>query len=1190
MANRWTAEQQAAIWAEGSNLLVSAAAGSGKTAVLVERIIRKITDPKQPVDIDRLLVVTFTNAAAAEMRERIIAAITKELDANPDNARLARQLVLAASANIMTIHSFCLNVLRTNFNLAGIDPNFRIADTTENELLRIEALDEVMDEMVEEDEFAEPFADLTDAYSSVKNNTALYQLINRIYDFVMSLSHPKQWLLDASERFSAAGETFDQSEWAQILVSAAKEEVRQALVRYDDMLQKAELDDGMESAHLLLLQERQELAALLEADTYSEWFSRLSSFTFGRFPTAPKKAAPRYRDYIKGVREKIKKNTIGSLVAGLFNLTADQQEHVRRALCPQMRCLSQIVSNLIDRFDEKKAVKNILNFNDLEHGAYHLFTDETGAPTELAKSIRGRFDEILIDEYQDTSKLQESIFNAIKQERNLFMVGDLKQSIYRFRNTDPMLFREKKDAFSTSAGALNRKITLSKNFRSRAEVLDGINYIFERIMSPEAGELDYNEEEMLYPGADFPPGEACLPLENELILLDLEDSDDDGGEKPEKAEAEALAAAKKIDDLISGGYQILTKNGYRTISYRDICILLRATKAWAPVFSQVFSQYGIPCYTDTGGGFLQTQEIDTMICLLKIVDNPYQDIPLLAVLRSQIYAFTTNDLAEIRMKDRAAPFFDALRLKAQESDTLGTAAKAVLSDLREFREKSKYMALDALIWDIYMRTGFYDAQGTLPGGLLRQSNLRLLYLRAGEYEKTSFKGLYQFVRFIDEYQSAGGDYDAARTIGEEQNVVRIMSIHKSKGLEFPVVLLCGLGKRFNKRDLNESVLIHPVYGYGPKFVDQQLRVTYPNAFRTAVKSAIERETLSEEMRILYVAMTRAKEKLVLIGSVNDLSARAYDWGLGIGREAKLKPHKVLSAGCYLDWIGMALISHPDCSALRDGIDYDIPLCADGSRWSITVSHSVSSAPDSIEASQEEFDSDSGADGALLKELTERIAYQYPHDNELDLPTKITVSELKSKYSGLDEEHSVYLYPKPRFLQDAAKKTLSGAARGIAYHTVMRRLELSHTGDLDALQRQIEELTEKGYLTRQEADCVDPHILLRFFQSGTGKRMREANQVRREVLFGIHISAAELDTKYSSESKVMLQGVIDCILFEADGMVIIDYKTDHVTDVQEIVDKYQIQLDSYARAAEIIYSAPVKEKVLYLFDTGAEIRL
>ncbi len=1176
MARSWTPAQQEAISARGADLLVAAAAGSGKTAVLVERIIERITDKEQPVDLDRLLVVTFTNAAAAEMRERIGLALESRLENDPQNELLLRQSALLPRASITTIHAFCHKILRANFHLLGLDPGFSLADPTENELIRLEALDEVIEELYEDPLYGEAFLQLTEAYLDIKNPDGFYRLINHIYDFAMSLPKPEQWLQNSAEKFLPENnEVFDESASAQLLLLAGQEIVRTVMQKYERMLRLADADDGGANLYSFLLAEQVMFENLLLATTYSEFYNALGSVHFRSVPSVPKNAQPRYREEIRALRETVKKKEVKRLVDELFALNASEQKEMLGALHPVMRCLSETVIRLMRRFDEKKNEKNLLNYNDLEHGCYHLFVDETGQKTDLAESVKEQFDEILIDEYQDTSALQEAIFSAIKKEGGLFLVGDVKQSIYRFRNTNPLLFREKKERFSEEKTAKERKIILSKNFRSRKSVLDAVNFIFTRLMSPGAGEIDYNEEEMLYPGAVYPEMSHPLSEKTELHLVEM----GEGGkteDELEKATAEAIVAAQKIRELLDGGYQVLGKDGVRNIRYRDVCILLRSTKNMAVCFAETLATFGIPCYSEAGSSFLQSEEITVMLSLLKIIDNPHQDIPLLAVLRSQLFALSPDDLASIRLKNRNGDFYDAVKKRAADDDMLGKTLADFLLLLKDFRLKNRELSTAELVWYVYMQTGFYEAQATLPGGSLRRLNLRLLYTRAAAFEKTGLKGLYSFIRFIDEYQAIGGDYDAARSIGEEQDVVRIMSIHKSKGLEFPVVILAGVGKQFYTRDLQEKVLIHSELGYGPLYIDTDLGIEYNNGARAAAKQAMHNELLSEEMRILYVAMTRAREKLILLGSGRKLADQVKKCAIG-GVDGRVSAGFALTATSYLDWLLMALLPHPDFALLRTlaGAEIAAPVDAVGEFLLKIIEVDSLSLPETEAVTVEETENDE-----VLAQLLPLLNHTYAHESETGLPAKVTVTEVKRKLTETEPD-SVYLYPRPAFLKKQSGK-LSPAEQGTALHTVLEYLDFCACETLESVCVQIEKMQADGHLTEEESAFVSAEKVYAFTHSDLGRRLQKANDVRCEVSFSI---AADGDELLGRPGKVMLQGMIDCVMFEDDGITVIDYKTDREESAEVIRSRYGVQLSCYKKAAETIFAQKVKGCYIYLFSSG-----
>ena len=1179
MARFWTSAQRAAIDARDADVLVAAAAGSGKTAVLVERIINRITDETQPVDLDRLLVVTFTNAAAAEMRQRIGAALTERLEQFPGDQVAARQLTLLPRASITTIHAFCHRILRSNFHLLDLDPGFRLADPTENELIRLSALEEVIDEMYEDPIYAKDFLALTEAYLNIRQTEDFYGLLNHIYDFAMSLPNPKGWLSDSAERFlTSESEKFDDSPFAEPVLEAGIGKIRAVAEKYNTMIRLADSDDGGADFASFLMAEQAMLLKLLSADTYDAFCENLSQISFQTIPRVPKGAQPRYRDTIRDMRDAVKKD-VKKLLAELFSMNGKEQAEMLRKLYPLMRCLSETVCRLMLRFDEKKTAKNLLNYNDLEHGCYRLFVDEEGSSTPLAETVKEQFDEILIDEYQDTSALQEAIFSAIKKEGGLFLVGDVKQSIYRFRNTNPLLFREKKEQYSEAEDAPCRKIILSKNFRSRAGVLACINYVFTRLMSDENGEIDYNEEEMLYPGLAYPAMEHPMSEDSELLLVETGDAAEEE-ESLEAIEAEAVLAAQKIQALMSEKRQVLGKNGPRQLAYRDFAILMRSTKSTADCFAKTLAAYGIPCYSEVGSSFLQSEEITVMLSLLKIIDNPHQDIPLLAVLRSQMYAFLPDELAEIRLSDRQCDFFDALKKRATVEDALGGRLAEFVEKLSVYREKSRQLGTAELVWYLYMQTGFYEAQATLPGGTLRRLNLRLLYTRAAAFEKTGLKGLYSFVRFIDEYQAIGGDYDAARTIGEEQDVVRIMSIHKSKGLEFPVVLLAGMGRKFNLQDLQKKVLIHSELGYGPQYIDTDLGVVYQNAARAAVKQTLYGESLSEELRILYVAMTRAREKLIMIGSGKNLSGRIKKCVSG-STDMRVSGAFAREAGSYLDWLFMALVAHPDGAILREMSETDMaaPVDHEG-RFSVSVTHI-----DELSMPQAEEIREVQAEPGAFEQLAPLLDSSYAFSEETTLPTKVTVTEVKRALQETEYD-TVYLYPRPDFLKNR-KEHLSSAEAGTAMHTVLERLDYQSSDSIEAIDLQIETLRMQGLLSEEEAAVVDRNKLLSFMKSPIGQRLKNAPKVLREVSFGVYASAEEL---LNRSGTVMLQGIIDCVLFEEAGISILDYKTDRGENPDKVAECYKIQLDCYAKAAETMYGMPVVHRYLYLFHFDCLIEL
>ncbi len=1176
MAREWTTAQKAAIEARNADVLVAAAAGSGKTAVLVERIIERISDSQQPVDIDRLLVVTFTNAAAAEMRQRIGEALTKRLEEEPENELLSRQLSLLPKASITTIHSYCLRVLKANFNALGLDPNFRLADPTENELIRFAALEEVIEAMYEDEVFAEDFLKLTEAYLNIRNSAAFYELINHIYDFAMSLPYPTVWLKEAAERLSCQGD-MNEHPYAMAMVDIGKEYIMSVLEKYDIMLQMARSDEECLDIYPFLLDEKRQVEGVTAAHTYDEFYTLAKNILFDKAPSAPKGSKSEHRKEILKIRDNLKKDWNKKLFEDLFQTDSRTQREVLGKLHPLMVCLSEVVRRLMVCFDAKKDEKNLLNYNDLEHKCFELFVNENGDATQVALSERERFDEILIDEYQDTSPLQEAIFHAIKKERSMFLVGDVKQSIYRFRNTNPTLFRDKKETYSSAAEAPQRKIILSNNFRSRAHVLDAINFVFEQVMSKTVGEITYNEEEKLYPGAQYPEMEKPLSEETELWLINLSGQDED--EALEAAEAEAILAAKRIVELIEGEYQVLGKDGVRTITYRDISVLMRTNKT-AAVFCKTLSAYGIPCYSEAGDSFLESHEIEVMMSLLKIIDNPHQDIPLLTVLRSQLYALTPDELTDIRLADNRCDYFEALEKRARQEDAFGRRLQEFLKDLNCYRDQSRVLDVAELIWYLYMQTGFYEGQSAYEGAAMRRLNLRLLHTRASAFEKTGLKGLYNFINFIDKFKGIGGDFDAARSVGEEQNVVRVMSIHKSKGLEFPVVILSGLGHKINMQDTTKNILIHSNWGYGPKYVDTDLGLSYGNIARTVAKHAMVYEALSEELRILYVAMTRAREKLIMLASDKRFESIAKKY-MSAASQHPVQPVLTGQAKGDVDWLMMALMSHKDGKALRELAEAEPEsLPYSYGQFRIEMVEADSLFPQDEEALQEEQQEENEAEC-----LPELLQYQYAYRDGVTLPAKLTVTELKRKYTE-QEPDAVQLYPRPRFLMTEAGK-LTRSEIGTAMHTVLEWLAYERCGSVQEIHEQVESLVSRGILSEEEAEAVDCNSLFTFMESAIGKRLKTADCVKREFSFAVKTEAEPI---FGVEGQIMLQGTIDCLLFEGEDISVIDYKTDRNGTPEDIAKLYAIQLESYAKAVETIYGKKVRHKYLYLLHFGQLIEV
>jgi len=1274
---KWTTEQEQVIAAKDCNLLVAAAAGAGKTAVLVERIIRKITQKEHPIDIDKLLVVTFTKAAATEMRERIAEAISSFLDKNPASKGIQRQLILLNKASITTIHSFCLEVIRGHFQNIDLDPGFRIADETEVLLLKTEVLQELFEDLYENETEIAGFFELLESYGGNRDDQVLQEMVYNLYNFTQSSPWPQKWLQEISAQFYAPdGIDFSKTRWGQVLLDSVQitlaglqQNMNRAvkIISHSNGLDKYLPVFSDEVALITQMMERCEKASNTKWDDLYRIFQFLA---YSRLPSAAKDADKEQQEIVKQIRDDTKKQ-LNKLKENIFSAESSEIFADLKTIAPLMHCLTQLVITFSQKYAEKKRAKSVVDFNDLEHFCLEILSEQDGEgkvqPSPVALTYRQRFQEILVDEYQDSNLVQEFIIQMISKADvempNVFMVGDVKQSIYRFRQAKPELFLEKYHAYSTDPSSRLRKILLFKNFRSRKEVVGAVNELFQQIMSVTVGELDYTEEEALNPGAAFPD-----PVQNEQIVGgavefhliqteneprktgagsekgEEEQAEDNMGEEEEEEmldsiQCEARLVARRIRGLLETDDQgrffaIYDKQNkeYRKVAYKDIVILLRTTKNWADVFRDEFVAAGIPAFADTGSGFLKTTEVQVILSLLQIIDNPLQDIPLLAVLRSPLASFTTEELAELRLSKRKAPLFEALQtlvqveineqeeqeeqepernedqkqqqqqrqklaLALEKNDSAREKAIKFYSKLRRWQEKSLYLSTDQLLWQIYTETGYYSIVGAMPAGEQRQANLRILFERARQYEETSYKGLFNFINFIDQLKTSKGDMGSAKILGENDNVVRIMSIHKSKGLEFPVVILAGCGKKFNLQDMNKRILLHQDLGLGPDVVDYRLRLAFPSLPKQAIREKIRMETLSEEMRILYVALTRAREKLIVTGAVSDIVKAKVKWLRCAEVEKNRIPiYDILKGERYLDWIGpilmrassawqMQLWNRQDVSDLGGGQEQQEDT--DFSQW-------LEGLEDSLKKGAEEENS-LGEKGEVGKEIQRRLSWQYSYSPLSKVPAKVSVTELKRRFEEQYETPEYTLkMKKPLFLEE--KKGLSAAEVGTVMHFVMQHLDFSpqDAENERSIEKQIQRLIEKDLLTRQQAESIAVNKIITFTNSLLGKRMLASDSVHREVPFNIEIPCEEVYPVLAEQGyseNILLQGIIDCYFEEADGLVLVDYKTDEVPKggSETLRARYETQIAYYTRALEQLTQKKVKEKVIYLFDNGEILR-
>ncbi|MBB6443497.1 helicase-exonuclease AddAB subunit AddA [Bacillus benzoevorans] len=1239
----WTNDQWKAIMAGGQDILVAAAAGSGKTAVLVERMINKVLAKVNPINVDELLVVTFTNASAAEMRSRISEALEKALNADPASVHLRKQLSLLNRASISTIHSFCLEVIQKYYYLIDIDPGFRIADETEAQLMRDEVLEELFEaEYGKKDN--EAFFRLVDSFTNDRSDMALMGIIRELYDFARSNPEPEKYLGQVAAMYDVESFTsINELPFIEPLLFDIRLQLDGIKAMLKQALDLTKLPGGPAPRAENLLDDLVIVDTMLTAskDSWNLLYEAMQGWSFSRAK------ACKGDDFNKELIEQAQKlrddakKKLQDLQKELFSRRPESFLRDLKEMQPIMETLVLMVQSFSERFSAVKREKGLVDFADLEHYCLEILLDPDAknngvlSPSNAALHYRDIFKEVLVDEYQDVNMVQETIIGMVTKDGeasgNLFMVGDVKQSIYRFRLAEPNLFLDKYNRFTNSGDNSGLKIDLARNFRSRKEVLAGTNYLFKQIMGVIVGEIEYNEDAELVKGAAYPEEE---PYPIELLLIDVEkdekETEEDNpaadtvfdADELEQSQLEARMMAKKIKAMIASRVSVFNPKNKtsRPVMYRDIVILLRSM-TWAPQILEEFKQQGIPAYANLSTGYFQATEMTIMMSLLKVIDNPYQDIPLASVLRSPIIGLDEEELAQIRIQQRQGTFYDALtsfcrNKQTGEQEELYDKVKPFLLMLQDWRAMARQGSLSALIWQLYRDTHFYDFAGGLPGGKQRQANLRALYDRARQYEATSFRGLFRFLRFIERMQERGDDLGAARALGEQEDVVRVMTIHSSKGLEFPVVFVAGLGRRFNMMDLRKSYLLDKEYGFAAKYVDIDKRITYPSLPQMAFKRKKKMEMLAEEMRVLYVALTRAKEKLYLLASVKSLQKKLAKWGQTLqSTDWLLSDYERAAAVCYLDWIGQALIRHRDFQivleeSVRDSYPISREFAEHPSSWSIVIEKAAETAKiEDAEENAEKTWLEQVEKGSVIdikspyKEVIgTRLSWKYPFSAAASHRSKQSVSEIKRQKEASDEASGTELLRRfkkpllnrPRFMQE---KTLTPAEIGTAMHMVMQHIDFSAPINRETILRLIDQMVGRELLTEEQKAVIEPDLICAFFATPLGMRMKLAQKLNREVPFSLSLPAALAYADWKGENEVVLvQGIIDCLFEDESGLVLVDYKTDGITDrfrggfteaKQILENRYKIQIELYTRAVEEIYKRPVAERYLFFFD-GAHV--
>jgi len=1352
----WTEAQQKVIDTRNKNLLVSAAAGSGKTAVLVERIISMISEGEHPIDIDHLLVVTFTNAAAAEMRKRIGKAIDEKLFKEPGNLHLQKQVSLLQSAQITTIHSFCLNVIRNYFHRIDLDPSFKIAEESEITLMKSDVMSDVLERWYEEGR--EDFHSFIESYSYSKSDTPVEELILQLYHFSMSDPWPKVWLGEKQKAFGVNSlSQMNATDWMGELLHYVK-------VVLGDLLQKnAEALDicneaGGPGAYIpALVSDRELLKQLSVANSYEEYAKLFPEISYTRLSGKKEEGVLKWKkDRTKERREDVKKG-LKDVTNQYFFQTPEEMLKDLQAVREVMQVLFELTLEFMDEFAKRKEEKNLVDFNDLEHFALKILVEDNDGEkglTQAAIELSEQFEEILIDEYQDSNMVQETILKSISRELNgipnRFMVGDVKQSIYKFRLAMPEIFMEKYGRYSThdlkENGEINleQRIDLDKNFRSRKVVLDSVNAIFEQIMKESVGGILYDDNASLKYGElyekifnkkqgeenkeeiveeniednkddikednniekieeniehytrdnkdDIKTDNKIENIEDntkvniednkvknneeniednkkEMIEENIEEfrnrlandvelllvteavidanQDDELVKTPEgvdmqkvepsdteedsddavytKKEIEARAIARKIRELVNPDTGLLLYDGnpksHRHATYRDIVILLRSMSNWSEIFVNTLMQEGIPAYADTGTGYFQTLEIRTVLNMLRIIDNPRQDIPLIGILYSPIVGLTTTELSMIRVCDRNASMYTAVLNFAKEGSNVELKLKLdkFSSQLEGFRGMVNHMPIHELLQEILDQTGYYYYASAMQGGDRRKANIDMLVSQAVRFERGSYSGLFHFIRYMEKLHKYEVDFGEAATSGEQDNTVRIMSIHKSKGLEFPVVFVAGMSKQFNNQDLRNSIVLHASFGVGPEYVDSKLRTKIPTLIKKVIQKKVQIENMGEELRVLYVAMTRAKEKLIMTGYLKSMEEL---------KEKDFSFFEIISAKSYLDWVLPAIVNRIGANLILEEDRFTLKKDS----ISITILQKETLLKEEIRKQiffrkdEEELlaiNSEGVYDSCLKEEIKTRFNFSYPYQKEAGLRVKMTVSELKKLGQFIDEEQSEKLYQEPysnptefdltqiqtskeddqtelefdptipNFIRQKEETTVTGTDRGTLYHKVLELLDLTNVYNKEDLVREIDAMVSENSLKESDIQMLNLDYIMRFVNSNVAERMRKATmagKLYKEKQFVIGIMANEVVKDIDSSELILIQGIIDVFFEEAGELVLLDYKSDIANDGDLLISRYRVQLDYYRKALEQMLKIKVKEMIIYSLYLGKEIRI
>ncbi|MCL2859464.1 MAG: UvrD-helicase domain-containing protein [Oscillospiraceae bacterium] len=1243
---KWSKNQLQAIEEKNKNILVSAAAGSGKTAVLVERIVQKVIRDK--IDIDKLLVVTFTNAAASEIKMRVLEAIYNKLDKDPNNAHLQRQIVLLNRASICTIHSFCLDVIRNNFFEIGVSSNFKVGDSSDLALLKIEAMEDLFEELYEAQD--PDFLELINNYATYRTDGNLKDLISKIYEYIQSNPFPQEWLENQVEKFNLKNSLkndFATTVWGKILLEEITENVESNITELKIILEQLAKDSELLRFYDCILSDVSKLDEVRDIlNSWDKAYEVLSKVDFQKWPI-DKKCVSSLKEEAKQKRDTVKKSF--NKVRDRFMICSSKEanEDIYSMYLNLMR-IKDLVVKFGEKYTEKKQEKNIIDFNDIEHYALKILVEQkenAHVPTYVAKNYMNKFKEIAIDEYQDSNLVQETILSAVSNGKNMFMVGDVKQSIYKFRQARPELFIKKYEKYKTkeefivtdvkSQGTVEEhdehglkrntnndeglKIQLFNNFRSRENVVDFVNIVFESIMSKKLGDINYTKEEYLNYTANFPAsnertncaGKLSIeiidtevggqrPEDGEDVGAGISDNPEDMGtddharpendilEKPEKVELEARYVAHRIKELLNSNYYIFDKDkGYRRATYKDIVILLRSTKENAPIYEKEILNLDMPVFSDSSESYFKSLEIEVMLNLLKIIDNPMQDIPMVSVLRSNIGGFSDNELLEIGLNKKNITFYEKMLEYTdlyEHSSLCKQKLENFLTQLKNWQVLHQHIPLNEFIWKIYLETGYYNYVCLMPNGNARQANLKFLFEKAKQYEEASFKGLFNFIKFMDNLKKSNSDLSAPKLIGENENVIRIMSIHKSKGLEFPIVFLAGVGKKFNLRDLDETILLHESLGLGPKYINNERKIEYNTLAKEAVRIMLKNDSLSEEMRVLYVALTRSKEKLIITGVSSKVNEKLEQKAtlLSANKGNKIDNLLLKNGSSYLDWLELIYLNcNENLSKIMDWRVFNITELNKKFhiKEEVKIKHDLYEVLNTLKI-----------DDSQMEEINHLLLWEYKDILLTKIQSKTSVSAINNMVVVADPEVAVNSVPdkslislnntveieKPKFLQ--GEMPLTRAEIGTVTHLILQKLDFKKEYTLENLKQEIEGFVLKEIITKKENEAIDINKIYEFINSDFAKRIKKSNNIFKEICV------------YTYIGNILVQGVIDLYFEEDNELVLVDYKTDYIVEAELIINKYKEQLGLYKKALEEATGKKVKAVYLYSIYLNKELEI